>query len=235
MIAIIPARGGSKGLPGKNIRPMAGKPLIAWTIEAALNASSISRVILSTDSEEIATIGRNYGAEVPFMRPSELAQDDSLAIDNYLYTVDRLNEEIVKNSNFPLIDELVVLLPTAPLRDSTDIDNAMEIFRAKKADSVISYYPAPHPVQWYKYIDENGILRSLLPEGDRLANRQEEKETYLPNGAIYIFKHAFLKDKKAYYSDRSYPYLMPASRSVDVDTIDDFEYAEYLLRKRLEG
>jgi N-acylneuraminate cytidylyltransferase/CMP-N,N'-diacetyllegionaminic acid synthase len=231
MIAIIPARGGSKGLPGKNIRPLAGKPLIAWTIQAALGARTISRVILSTDSEEIADVGRANGAEIPFMRPSELAQDDSLAIDNYVYTVNRLNKELADSGETRSLQiaDFVVLLPTSPLRNSADIDNAVTIFREKNADSVISYYPAPHPIQWHKYMDERGVLRSYFPEGEKLANRQAEKPAYLPNGAVYVFKFSVLSEKRAYYTDRSYPYLMPASRSVDIDTLDDFLMAEFLL------
>lgn len=226
MLAIIPARGGSKGLPGKNIRPLNGKPLIAHTIEAALKAKEIDRVVFSTDSEEIAAVAKRYGAEVPFMRPAELAQDNSLAIDNYVYTVDRLIREGGKD-----IKDLVVLLPTAPLRNSADIDAAVKLFREKQADSVISYYPAPHPVQWHRYIDAKGVLRSFFPE-TKLANRQEEQKAYLPNGAIYIFNFSILKDLKVYYTDATYPYLMPAERSVDIDTIDDFNRAEYWMGKK---
>ena len=235
MIAIIPARGGSKGLTGKNTRLLGGKPLIAWTIEAALGASSLSRIILSTDNEEIANIGLEYGAEVPFMRPTELAQDNSLAIDTYTYTVDRLNNEIISEgkSSFPLlIDELAVCLPTAPLRESADIDNSVRIFREQKADSVISFYQSPHPLQWYKCIDENGVLRGVFSEREELANRQEEKLAYLPNGAIYIFKYSLLKEKRTYYTDKTYPYLMPVSRSVDIDTFEDFCLAEFYLSLR---
>jgi CMP-N,N'-diacetyllegionaminic acid synthase len=224
MLAIIPARGGSKGLPGKNIRPLAGKPLIVYSIEAALAAESVSRVICSTDSEEIAAVARAAGAEVPFLRPAELAQDNSLAIDNYIYTVDRLIGEGMA------IEEYCVLLPTAPLRNSADIDGAADVFYRNQADSVISFYPAPHPVQWHHIIDKKGVLRKYFSEDDgRLANRQDEKESYLPNGAIYIFRHSILKGTYQYYTDRTYPYLMPANRSVDIDTIDDFEYAAFLL------
>ena len=223
MLAIVPARGGSKGLPGKNIRPLAGKPLIAYTIEAARTARSIDRVICSTDDPGIARVALEFGAEVPFMRPAELAQDDSLAIDNYIYTVDRLN------AGPAAIEEYCVLLPTAPLRNAADIDAAAAVFYERNADSVISYYPAPHPVQWHRYIDAGGVLRSFFPEGDALANRQQERAAYLPNGAIYIFRHSVLKRARQYYTDRTYPYLMPARRSVDIDTLEDFEYAEHLL------
>lgn len=224
MLAIVPARGGSKGLPGKNIRLLAGKPLIAHTIEAALEAKSITRVICSTDSEEIAAVAKDAGAEVPFLRPADLAQDNSMAIDNYIFTVDRLIAE-----GMP-VDEYCVLLPTAPLRTAYDIDQAASIFHEKAADSVISFYPAPHPVQWYHIIDEQGVLRKyFIGDINSLANRQDEEATYLPNGAIYIFRHQILKTTRRYYTDRTYPYLMPANRSVDIDTIDDFDYANFLL------
>jgi CMP-N,N'-diacetyllegionaminic acid synthase len=226
MLAIIPARGGSKGLPGKNTRLLAGKPLIAHTIEAALGAKSITRVICSTDSQDIAEVARLAGAEVPFLRPSELAQDNSLGIDNYIYTVDRLIAEGMH------VDEYCVLLPTAPLRTDADIDSAAAVFYDKAADAVISFYPAPHPVQWHHVIDEQGVLRKYLSnDHDRLANRQDENATYMPNGAIYIFRHQILKRTRQYYTDRTYPYLMPANRSVDIDSIDDFEYAAFLMSR----
>ncbi len=226
MLAIIPARGGSKGLPGKNVRPLNGKPLIAYTIEAALEAKEISRVLVSTDCDEIAAVSRQYGAEVPFMRPTELAQDDSLAIDNYIYTVDRLGRE-----GGCEIENVVILLPTAPLRNNLDIDSAVQLFRGKNADSVISFYQAPHPVQWHRYVDEVGVLRSFFDDGQRLANRQDEKKAFLPNGAIYVFKYHVLKNLRVYYTDKTYPYIMPANRSIDIDTVDDFNLAEFWMGK----
>lgn len=226
MIALISARGGSKGLPGKNIRLLADRPLIAYTIQAALEAKEIHRVIFSTDCPKIAAVATEFGAEVPFLRPAHLAQDDSLIIDNYVYTIDRLSREGEGD-----IEAFVALLPTAPLRLAMDIDEAIKIFHERQADSVISYYPAPHPIQWHRYIDDNGVLRSFLPEGDRLANRQKELLSYLPNGAIYVFKYNVLKKQRVYYTDKSFPYIMPASRSIDIDSIDDFNYAEFLLNK----
>jgi len=228
MIALIPARGGSKGLPRKNILPLHGKPLIAYTIEAALAAKHISEVMVSTDSEEIANVAKKYGAQVPFMRPPELATDTALAIDNYVHFLKTIGEMGYNNQ------ELTVLLPTAPLRDATDIDASIEIFRDRKADSVISFYEAPHPVQWYKYIDDKGVLRNLNPESEKLANRQEERKSYLPNGAIYVFRSEILVNQRAYYTDKTFPYIMPAKKSVDIDTSFDFELAEFLLSKNRE-
>ena len=139
MIAIIPARGGSKGIPNKNIKQLSGKPLIAYTIEAAKNAKSLKKIILSTDDQEIAKIARNYGVEVPFMRPKELATDDALAIDNYIYTIERLNSKLREP-----YESFVVLQPTSPLRTALDIDNAVRIFRENNADSVVSVSEAPY-------------------------------------------------------------------------------------------
>ncbi len=229
MLALIPARGGSKGLPGKNIRPLLGKPLIAYSIEAALKAASVSRVIVSTDSDEIAEIARQYGAEVPFLRPAELATDAAEALDNYVYTINRLSAE----GKAP-IEEFIVLLPTAPLRLAADIDAAVALFAAKQADFVISYFEAPHPVQWYRFIDDDGVIRAVMPEGDNLANRQNERVSYLPNGAIYVFKLDLLIKQRTYYSDKTFPYIMPPDRSVDIDNLFDFELAEFLLMRRLQ-
>lgn len=226
MLAIIPARGGSKGLPGKNIRPLNGKPLIAHTIEAALASKTISKIVISTDDESIANVCRDYPVEIPFMRPKAMAGDNALIIETYLYTVDRINKE--QGCAF---ESMIALLPTAPLRTGADIDAAVEIFEARQADSVISYYEAPHPVQWYRTIDDQGVLRALLPEGDRLANRQEEVKSYLPNGAIYVFKLDLLRQNR-YYGDKTYPFLMPAERSIDIDSLFDFEMAECILQRR---
>ncbi len=224
MIAIIPARGGSKGLPGKNIKPMNGKPLIAYTIEAALKAKSIDRVIISTDDEEIAKTAVQYGAELPFMRPAELASDKAMAIDNYIYTINRLEKE----DNIT-IDSFVVLQPTSPLRKSDDIDGAVKLFNDKNADSVISYTPEAHPVSWHKYLDNEGKFVDILAAN--INNRQENRISYYPNGAVYVFRISMIRERK-YYTEKSYAYVMPRNRSIDIDFIDDFEYAEFLLKKR---
>ena len=219
MLAIIPARGGSKGLPGKNIRELNGKPLIAYTIEAALNSKKITKIIVSTDDNEIAEVCRKY-VDIPFMRPVELAQDDSLIVDTYIYTVEKANRVFGEN-----YDSVVALLPTCPFRTAEDIDNAIGIFEEKDADSVISFYEATHPVQWYKTLDKDGVLRAVMSEGNRLANRQEEERAYLPNGAIYVFNLDNTLRKNTYYTDKTYPYIMPIERSVDIDYLSDFEYA----------
>ena len=224
MMAIIPARGGSKGLPGKNIRPLLGKPLIAYTIECAKAAHSIDRVVVSTDDPEIAAVSRDFGAEVPFLRPAELATDTAKAVDNYIYTVERISRE-----GGVAIDSFAVLLPTSPLRESGDIDAAVEMFFERNADSVVSYVPEMHPVVWHKYLRADGSFEDIFDSS--LANRQELRTSYYPNGAVYVFRTETIKAKK-YYTDKSYAYVMPRSRSVDIDNLEDFELAEFLLRRR---
>lgn len=226
MIAIIPARSGSKGLPGKNIKNLLGKPLIAYTIEAALKSSYISDVIISTDDQEIYNIAIKYGAKKTFLRPKHLANDDSLAIDNYIYTVNKLNNEF----NYAITD-FIILQPTSPLRKTKDIDQAIALFKKNNADSVISYTEESHPICWHKYVNDEGEFENIFP--DNLQNRQANKPSYYPNGAIYIFKFDLIKSRK-YYSDKSFAYIMDRRSSVDIDTIDDFNYAVYLMRSHDE-
>ena len=228
MLAIIPARGGSKGIPGKNIKLLCGKPLIIYTIEAAVAAKTIDRIILSTDDPEIAKTVSKYDVEIPFMRPKELAQDNSLAIDNYIYTIERLNREF--NCNY---EEFVVLLPTVPLRMSEDIDKAVELFSQTNAESVISCTTLHHPLEWIFSINDDGIIqRNNEIDIKKMMNRQESKHAYIPNGAVYVFKYSLLKEKNSYYSDQTYAYVMPPKRSVDIDTEIDFKFAEYLIGQR---
>ncbi|MEX0997212.1 MAG: acylneuraminate cytidylyltransferase family protein [Flavobacteriaceae bacterium] len=223
MIAIIPARAGSKGLPGKNIKLLNGKPLIAYTIEAAQKSKNISRVIVSTDDNNIAEISKKFGAEVPFLRPDHLASDTALSIDVYEYTVKRL--ELEENIS---IESFIVLQPTSPLRTSQNIDDALKLFSQKNAFSVISYCQEHHPISWHKHIDKSGKIVPIFE--DKLLNRQEIKPTYFPNGAIYILNKQVFQTR-SYYGENSFAYLMQRRNSVDIDTLDDFEWAEFLLCK----
>jgi len=226
MLAIIPARGGSKGVPKKNIKPLAGKPLILWTIEAAKKTEKIDRIILSTDDDEIANTCRNQGIEIPFLRPKELAQDDSKAIDNYIYTIEEL-----KKREENIYEDFVVLQPTSPLRKAEDIDNAIELFINKDADSVISFSEASHHPLWAKKIDTNQKITNYFHEDASLKNRQELPIAYMPNGALFIFKYSLLRTKYTYYTDKTFAYIIPSERSVDIDTEFDFKFAEFLLKQ----
>lgn len=229
MIAIIPARGGSKGLPGKNIKHLNGIHLIGHSIQTALKAKSISRVIVSTDDAEIAKRAQEYGAEVPFIRPKNLAEDNSMVMDAYIYTIDRLVNESKEE-----IESFVALLPTAPLRLSEDIDNAVSIFINNNADTVISVTEAPVPIEWYKKIDKNNLLSNYLPEPDSVSNRQELTQAFIPNGAIYVFHTEKLRETRQYYMSRTYPYIMPRERSADIDDPLDFKWAEFLMQRNVD-
>jgi len=222
MIAIITARGGSKGLPKKNVLPFCGKPLIAYTIEAAKNSSSIDRIIVSTDDDEIAAVSRAYGAEVPFMRPSELASDTAGSRAVLLHALGSL-----ENQHAP-IDRFCLLQPTSPLRTAADIDGAFQIFKEKSADSVLSVTPFEHPVQWAVEMQDNGIIRPR--ERGKNGRRQDMVEYYRPNGAIYMLRTDFFKDSTGYFGPSSYGYIMPPERSIDIDTKLDFIVAEAVLR-----
>ncbi len=221
MIAIIPARGGSKGLPGKNIKLLNGIPLIAHTINAALKSKAVTRVFVNTDDEEIAAIAKEYGAEVPFLRPIHLASDTARAIDVYAHFINKYHE--LYNIH---LQSFIVLQPTSPLRSSIDIDAAITLFSTKNADSVISFCQEHHPVKWHKYITEDYKITPIFE--DTLNNRQLEKPSFYPNGAIYVFNTNILK-ANTYYTENTYAYIMDRSKSIDIDFLEDFQYAEFLL------
>lgn len=229
MLAIIPARGGSKGLPGKNIRPLNGKPLIQYTIEAALESKAVDHVIVSTDDLQIAEIAKMGGADVPFIRPDCLASDTASAVDVYIHAV-----EYIMNAKNNTIKKFIVLLPTAPMRTSKHIDQAVSLFYEKKAETVISVKEAETPPGWYMNVDVAGriVNAGFGIKNSIVSNRQVNDSYYIPNGAIYILDYHLLKDQRTYYSENTYGYLMSRNDSVDIDTIDDFEYVEFLMKKK---
>ena len=229
MIAIIPARGGSKGLLRKNTKLLGGLPLISHTIKVALESNLVDRVIVSTEDKEISSIAKKFGAEVPFMRPSNLAEDTSMVMDTYLHTVDW----VVKKDAKP-VESCVALLPTIPFRVSKDIDQAIKIFKNKNANSVISVVESTVPLHWHRRITNEGILKNFLPEFNAVKNRQELEKAYIPNGAVYVFQTEVLRSTRQYYTNKTYPYIMPRERSVDIDDLLDFEWAEFLLKKNIK-
>lgn len=229
MIAVIPARGGSKGLPGKNIKEINGIPLIAYTIRAGREASCIERVVVTTDDEKIAESARKYGAEVPFIRPEYLASDTASAIDVYIHAVEYMTDDSKQE-----IEKFMVLLPTAPLRTSRHIEEAYRQFMESGARTLISVTEADVPPSWYLHKGENGCLSNCNfgnTEG-LLHNRQAEQRYYVPNGAIYILDYKLLTEERTYYCDNTIPYIMNRKESVDIDTMEDFEYAEFLIRQK---
>lgn len=232
MIAIIPARGGSKGVPHKNIRELGGMPLIAHTIRAALEAECIERIIVTTDDEEIAKVAREYGAEVPFMRPEYLASDTAVAPDVYIHAVEYMMKETGSN-----IETFMVLLPTAPFRVAKHICEAVELFDKSKATTLVSVKEAEIPPSWYLADDGKGKIHTCNfgMSIDDTNNRQFAPKYYICNGAIYILNYELLKQKKTYFCDNTVPYVMSAKESVDIDNIEDFEYAEFLMKNSLKG
>jgi CMP-N,N'-diacetyllegionaminic acid synthase len=226
ILAIIPARGGSKGLPGKNIKDLHGKPLIAYTIEVAKQSKHISEIHVSSDDNEILAVAEKYGVITKFIRPSELATDSSLAIETYIFCLNKYQNDFNKK-----FDVVVILQPTSPLRKIEDVDSCIEMFINKSADSIISYTEESHPVLWHKYIDKQGVITNVFNEGNDVKNRQELKKTYYPNGSVYVFKSSLIQSRR-YFSEKTYAYVMPRSRSVDIDAIEDFEYVEFLLSKK---
>ena len=224
ILCIIPARGGSKGLPGKNIKKLSGKPLIAYTIEHARSSMYIDRVIVSTDSKAIADISKGYGAEAPFMRPKRLASDNSSTIDVLLHAMDWLE----KKENY-FFDILVLLHVTAPLRHVKDIDNCIELLVKKNADNVFSVTPANrNPYFNMVEVSRYGNVRLVKKGG--FATRQSAPEVFDMNASIYVWWKDILKEKRATLLENSHIYIMPKERSVDIDDAIDFKIAEMLLK-----
>lgn len=221
---LITARGGSKGLPGKNIAQAGGRPLIEWSIKAAYE-SCIDRCFVSTDSEEIAEVCRRAGAEVPFLRPVSLAADDTSHIDVLLHALDWMEAADL----FP--DYLVLLQPTSPLRLAVDIDSAIDIARSNDADSVISVFDAPVHPYWIKSLDESGRIKDFMkwPSDSGYLRRQTMPPAYAMNGAIYVLKAQNLRERRTYFTDRTFGYVMPRERSLDIDTAWDLKVADLLL------
>ena len=228
ILTIIPARGGSKGVPRKNIRRLGGKPLIAYTIEAAIGSSYIDRLIVSTDDEEIAEISRKWGADVPFLRPAELATDNAKAIE----VVKHALIEVEKNEKkeYPII---VYLEPPSPFKTSEDINNCIELFFLKNPSCVVSVNEANqyHPILMKKI--EKGRLESIWKKEPEGVPRQEYNPTaYMRNGAIYILKRQnILKD--IFYGNDIVPYIMPHNRSICIDSILDWYSAEAMINSNL--
>lgn len=223
-IAIIPARGGSKRLPNKNIKFLAGKPLIAWTIEAALQYDGFDLVIVSTDSQKIAEIAVNSGAFVPYLRPAELANDNSTTNDVIKHMVDWVEQ------HFEEVSLVTILQPTSPLRDAEDIRRALIFFEKNHAEAVVSVCELDHPIQYCNSLPENLSMNGFLPEVSNQRS-QDLKTFYRINGAIYIFKRKFVGNLKDIYSDGSFAYVMDKRKSIDIDDEYDFGMAEHFKRK----
>lgn len=221
VLAIVPARGGSKGVPRKNVRDLAGKPLIAWTIEAALESRYIDRVVLSSDDEEIMAVARRFGCEVPFVRPADLASDDAPGIAPVLHALNEL----------PGYDLVVLLQPTSPLRTVNDIDGAIAFCCEKSACACVSVSPPSKSPYWMYTIDEEAHLSPFFG-GEAIARRQELPDAMALNGAVYVADCKWLSRARNFITSETVGYLMPAERSLDIDEEFDLEICDALLRKR---
>ena len=227
-VGFIFARGGSKGLPGKNIRPLAGKPLIAWSIEHARGVQRIERVIVSTDSREIADVAREFGAEVPFMRPEELARDDS---PEWLAWRHALNYLLEIEGILP---EVMVSIPTtAPLRCSLDIKNCLDEYEKSDADMVITVTDA-HRSPYFNMVQENedGTVSLVIPPKTALMSRHDAPTVYDMATVAYVVKSEFVMMHQSHFAGKVRAVHVPLERAIDIDTLMDFKMAEFFISQR---
>ncbi len=208
---------------------MAGKPLIAWTVETALAATLLERVIVSTESLEIADVARLYGAEVPYLRPTDLAQDDTPGIAPVLHAAQWLAD----NEGYHP-DMIMLLQPTSPLRIPEDINRAIELIREKRAAAIVSVTSTEAHPYWMKQIDGVGRMTDFIKLDQPIDRRQDLPEVYVLNGAIYLARYEVLVAQKTFYTDNTFPLVMPVERSLDIDTAWDLYLADLILKDRVE-
>ena len=221
ILGLIPARGGSKGIPRKNLAPFAGKPLIEWTFEAALAAPSLDDVLLSTDDEEIAECGRLAGLQVPFLRPAALAGDKTPTIHVVIHVLEELD------SMGERYDAVCLLQPTNPLRLPEDIEAAVQILCGSDVDSVVSFAPIPdvHNPHWAYLENEDGTVRNAMG-GEPISRRQDLPRAWYREGSIYVTRTAALLEQMSLYGKRILPYFMPADRCGGIDTREELDVLE---------
>jgi len=220
IIGIIPARGGSKGLPRKNLKMLAGKPLIAWTIEAARQSLYLDRVILSSEDAEIIEVAKKWQCEVPFVRPAKLAGDDTTGIEPVLHAIGAIVEHY---------DYLVLLQPTSPLRSTCDIDDCIHYCISQGAPVCVSVSEVNKSPYWMYTLDEDKKLSPLFPTDRSHMCRQNLPSAYIPNGAIYIARTDYLLREKGFITKETLAFTMPAERSVDIDNELDLLLCSLLL------
>ena len=225
VLGLIPARGGSKGVPRKNIKLLNGKPLIEWSAEALLKSKLIDTCICSTDDKEIAKIVENLGVDIPFIRPKKLAEDDSLVVDVIIHALDFFNKKNITFSHVMLVQ------PTNPTIKSSDIDNAVNLAKNNDYDTIISVhkYSGIHPAVMYKKRD-NEIFEPLLPNSSELP-RQKLEEIYARSGLFYLIKTEVLKENKSIYGEKIHAIEIDEKRAIPIDTDQDFCKAEKYLRE----
>ena len=218
-LAIIPARGGSKRLPRKNILDLCGKPLISWSIEAALKSKYISKVVVSSDDEEILNISSNFGADI-IKRPYELANDTATTFDAIKHTINNLEK----------YDYIVLLQPTSPLRNEKHIDEAIELLEEKQADAIVSVCEMDHSPLWSNTLPKDGNMNNFLRDEVLNKRSQDLEKYYRVNGAVYICKTDKLLENKSFFlKDNIFAYIMDRKSSIDIDEEIDFLFAEIVI------
>ena len=227
VLGLVPARGGSKGVPGKNVRPLAGHTLLEYTARAARESGVLDRIILSTDSPEIAEAGRRAGLEVPFMRPAALATDDTPMVP----VIQHALTEVSEHGWSP--DIVVLLQPTSPLRRPAHIRDAIGMLRDTSADSVVTVVEVPrHLSPDYVMRIEGGRLKPFLPDGARVTRRQDARPAYSRDGTVYAFRRSTLERTGGIYGEDCRPLLIDACDSLSIDSPADWDEAERLLARR---
>lgn len=219
VLAIIPARGGSKGVPRKNIREIAGKPLIAWTIEAAKKSNYIDRLILSSEDSEIIDVALRWGCEVPFVRPEELAMDDTPGMDPILHAIQKIEK----------YDYIVLLQPTSPLRNTSDIDKCIELCLKKDSNACVSVSETEKSPYWIFTLEENNQITPIFEDKEANLRRQDLPTFVALNGAVYVANCDWLLRNKKFLTSETIAYEMPKERSIDIDSEFDFRLAEAML------
>lgn len=220
VLAIIPARGGSKTVPRKNVKEIAGKPLIAWTIEAAKKSKYIDRLVLSSEDPEIIDVAQSWGCEVPFIRPAELARDDTPGMDPIIHTIQNLEN----------YDYMVLLQPTSPLRNVSDIDQCIEMCVLKNSNVCVSVSETEKSPYWMFSLENNFTMTSILSAKDTNLRRQDLPTFVALNGALYVAKCDWLLLNKTFVTNETIAYQMPKERSIDIDTEYDMCIAEAILK-----
>lgn len=228
VLGLIPARGGSKGVPRKNVKHLGGKPLLAYTAESALAARRLTRVILSTEDNEIADIGRSLGIDVPFTRPQELAEDSTPTLPVVLHALEALD------SAGEQFDAVCILQPTSPLRRAEDIDNCIGLMETSGADCVVSVLAVPktYNPNWVYWKDAEGRLALSTGEKEPMVRRQDLPPSFHRDGSVYVTRVETLTTRRSLYGDRVFGYEMPAEFSSNIDTPEDWEALETRIRKR---
>ena len=223
VLAVVPARGGSKGVPNKNIRQVAGRPLLAWTLDAAADSRYLDRVVVSSDDPAIIAVTWELGGEAPFVRPAELALDETPGIDPVLHALQQV----------PGYDLVVLLQPTSPLREAVDIDRCLERLIDSRATACVAVTEAPNHPYWTYRADEAGRLAPFVKVAeDAGLRRQDLPRALTVNGAVYVSRVASLMAQRSFLHEDTVGYEMPAERSLDIDTLEDLAAAERALLER---